>query len=145
MLLQLLLLTLLMSTAAFAQQPAIDDIVGTWEADDGTVKLDMIKKGDEYQAHLLYGNELMEADKVTLRQDIKNPDPALRTRPLKSIVFIWGLKRDGDAWSDGSLYDASSGRTYHCKIQLKSGKMLLRGYLGVPALGQTRMFHRMQT
>lgn len=127
---------------AYAQQVAADAIVGTWEADDGTVKLDMVKDGPEFQAHLLYGNQVVESDNVTFRNDAKNPDPALRSRSLKNIVFLRGLRWEDGKWSGGSLYDASSGRTYRCEVALEDDKMRLRGYIGIPALGQTRVFHR---
>lgn len=129
--------------AAHAQEAVkTDDIVGVWAADDGTVKLDMYKEGSEYKAKLLYGNKLVEADNVTFKNDVKNPDPTLRSRSMKQVVFIWGLHWDDGEWTDGSLYDGSSGRTYHCQVQMKDGKMHLRGYIGLPALGQTRVFHR---
>ena len=136
--------------AAFAQTPqgAVvsqspqDAILGKWEADDGSVKLDMYKAGAEFQARLLYGNQVVEADNATFKQDTKNPAPALRSRSLKNIVFISGLRWDHGEWSGGSLYDGSSGSTYHCKVEVKGSKMLLRGYLGISILGQTREFHR---
>ncbi|HKT96035.1 MAG TPA: DUF2147 domain-containing protein [Paraburkholderia sp.] len=137
------LLALLLAPLAIAQQQApADQIVGTWGADDGSVKLDMFKAGAEFNAHLLYGNQVMEPDDVTFKKDTNNPNPALQSRSLKNIVFIQGLRWNGSEWSDGSLYDGSSGRTYHCKVEIKDGKMRLRGYLGIPALGQTRVFHR---
>lgn len=132
-----------MSVVVVAQQPAPDAIAGTWEADDGSVKLDMYKSGEELRAHFLYGSQVVEADNVTLKKDIKNPDPGLRSRSLQNIVFIWGLRWTDGEWSGGSLYDASTGRTYHCKVAIKEGKMLLRGYLGVSVLGQTKAFHRL--
>lgn len=134
--------TLFVAPAAFAQQPAPDVIVGVWEADDGSVKLDMYKAGTEFQAHLLYGNEVVEADNVTFKKDTKNPDPALRERSLENIVFIHGLRWEDGEWSGGSLYDGSSGSTYRCNVTVKDGKMHLRGYLGISLLGQTRVFHR---
>lgn len=127
---------------AMAQQPPEDAVIGIWEADDGSVKLDMFKSGSEFQAHLLYGNEVMEADNVTFKKDGKNPDPALRTRSLQNIVFITELHWEDGEWSGGSLYDGSSGSTYRCTIKLDGSKMLLRGYLGISLLGQTRAFHR---
>ncbi len=120
-----------------AQQPAADAIVGKWEADDGTSKLEMFRAGAEYQARLLYGNQLIERDGVTMKKDLKNPDPALRDRSLKNIVFATGLRFGGSEWSGGSIYDAASGRTYRCKASMKAGKLQLRGYLGIPALGRT--------
>ncbi|MGJ5070586.1 DUF2147 domain-containing protein [Bradyrhizobium oligotrophicum] len=127
---------------AHGETPTPDAIVGVWEADDGTVKLDMFKAGAEFHARMLYGNEIVEADNVTFKKDAKNPDTALRSRSLKNIVVITGLRWGDGEWSGGSIYDASSGRTYSCKVTVKDGKMLLRGYVGLPAMGQTRAFHR---
>ena len=128
---------------ARADQPSPDAIVGKWAADDGTVKLDMFKAGSEYQARFLYGHLVVEADGVTMKKDVNNPDPALRNRSLKNIVFATGLHYGNGEWTDGSIYDASSGRTYNCKAEIEGGKLHLRGYLGVSALGQTTVLHRM--
>jgi uncharacterized protein (DUF2147 family) len=137
-------LTLCLTLTGLAQQPPADAIIGTWAAADGSVKLDMQKAGSEFHARLLYGNQVVEADDVTFKQDVKNPDPSLRTRSLKHIVFVLGLRFEDGKWSGGSLYDGSSGRMYKCTVELKDGKMLLRGYLGMSLLGQTRSFHRVQ-
>jgi len=102
----------------------------------------MYKSGSEFQARLLYGNEVVEPDNITFKKDTKNPDPAMRSRSLKNIVFIWGLHSENGKWSEGTLYDGSSGRTYRCNVEIKDGKMHLRGYLGISVLGQTRVFHR---
>ena len=131
--------------AADAEPSPADALVGTWEADDGTVKLDMFKAGTEFQARMLYGNEIVEADNVTFKKDTKNPDTALRSRSLKNIVFITGLRWSDGEWTGGTIYDASSGRTYNCKAEIKNGKMGLRGYVGLPAMGQTRTFHRVRS
>ncbi len=136
--------TLFLTRSADAEPLPADELVGIWEADDGTVKLDMFKAGSEYQARMLYGNEIVEADNVTFKKDTKNPDPALRSRSLKNVVFITGLRWSDGEWTGGSIYDASSGRTYNCKAEIKNGKMGLRGYLGIPAMGQTRTFHRVR-
>ncbi|WP_018859799.1 DUF2147 domain-containing protein [Rhizobium sp. 42MFCr.1] len=123
--------------AAHAQQASpADAIVGTWQANDGSVKLDMFKEGPEFRARLLYGNQLMEADNVTFKKDAKNPDPALRSRSMKNVIFITGLHWNDGSWTGGALYDGSSGRTYNCQITMQGGKMNLRGYIS--ALGQTR-------
>lgn len=137
--------TLPLMRPADAEPSPADALVGIWEADDGTVKLDMFKAGSEFQARMLYGNEIVEADNVTFKKDTKNPDAALRSRSLKNIVFITGLRWNDGEWSGGSIYDASSGRTYNCKAEIRNGKMGLRGYVGLPAMGQTRTFHRVRS
>lgn len=137
--------TLFLTPTADAEPSPADALVGIWEADDGTVKLNMFKAGSEFQARMLYGNEIVEADNVTFKKDTKNPDAALRSRSLKNIVFITGLRWSDGEWTGGSIYDASSGRTYNCKAEIKNGKMGLRGYVGLPAMGQTRTFHRVRS
>lgn len=133
---------LFLAPVANAEPSPADAIVGTWDADDGTVKLDMYKAGSEFQARMLYGNVVVEPDNVTFKKDTKNPNPALRSRSLKNVVIITGLRWDDGEWNGGSIYDASSGRTYNCKARIEDGKMHLRGYLGISAMGQTRTFHR---
>ncbi|WP_028746378.1 DUF2147 domain-containing protein [Rhizobium mesoamericanum] len=133
--------SLLFDQPTLAGQSGPDAIIGTWKADDGSV-MDMYKAGAEYRARLLYGNQVMEPDNVTFKKDEKNLDRALRSRSLEKIVLLWGLHWDVDAWTGGSIYDASSGRTYNCRAEMKDGKMLMRGYLGVSLLGQTQVFHR---
>ncbi|AXF06353.1 DUF2147 domain-containing protein [Paraburkholderia hospita] len=138
----LFVMSLFFTLTAHAQQALADAIVGIWEADDGSVKLDMYKAGAAFEARLLYGNQVVESDNVTFKLDTRNPDPALRSRSLKNIVFLSGLRWNDGEWTGGSLYDGSSGRTYTCKATIKDGKMYMRGYLGISALGQTRVFHR---
>jgi len=130
------------SPTAFAQQTSPNAIVGVWEADDGSVKLDMFQRSGESQAHLLYGDQLVESDNVTFKKDEKNPDPTLRWRSMKNVTFITGLHWNDGEWAGGSLHDGSSGHTYRCDVKIRDGKMLLRGYLGISLLGQTREFHR---
>lgn len=138
----LFVMSLFFAVVTHAQQVAADEIIGTWEADDGSVKLEMYKAGSEFEARLLYGNQVVESDNVTFKPDTKNPNPALRSRSLKNIVFLSGLHWEDDQWTGGSLYDGSSGRTYTCKVTIKEEQMHLRGYLGISALGQTKVFHR---
>lgn len=128
--------------SARAEPLPADAVLGVWEADDGTVKLEMFKAGAEFQARMLYGNEIVEADNKTFKKDLKNPNVTLRSRSLKDVVFITGLRWSGAEWVDGSLYNPASGSTYNCKIEIKSGKLHLRGYMGIPAMGQTRVFRR---
>jgi uncharacterized protein (DUF2147 family) len=116
------------SETAFAQTAAADQVVGLWEADNGSLKLDMFDAGGTYSARMLYGVRVMEPDGKTFRQDTKNPDPSLRTRSL-----------------EGSLYDGSSGRSVSARATLNKEKMELRAYVGTPMMGRTVVFHRVKS
>jgi uncharacterized protein (DUF2147 family) len=126
---------------AYCQTGNADDLVGVWDSLDHTFKIEMFKADKDYEAHLLYGNHVVEKD-GTFKTDAKNPDPALRSRSLKGIVLIKGLVWNSAQWSGGTLYDGSSGTTYQCKAEIKDGILLLRGFRGTPLFGETIKFQR---
>lgn len=43
--------------------------------------------------------------------DVKNPDPALRNRPLCGLVAITGLTASKDEWVNGMFYAAPHGKS----------------------------------
>ena len=80
--------------------------------------------------------------------DARNPDPALRTRSLKDVTFLWGFTYDArkNRWKDGKVYDPNNGKTYDAKMELENGgdTLKMRGYIGVSLLGRTARFERVQ-
>jgi uncharacterized protein (DUF2147 family) len=116
-------------------------IIGKWESDKKDVKLEFFKTGNEYQAKLLWGNQIVESDGMTSKKDAKNPDQSLRSRNIIGIVSVTGLKWDGEEYTGGKIYNPPSGDTYKCKVWIKDGKLNLRGYMGFSLLGQTASFH----
>jgi uncharacterized protein (DUF2147 family) len=62
------------------------------------------------------------------------------------MEFLSGLRSSEDAprlWSDGQIYDPTSGRTYHAALSLDGPRRLrLRGYLGFQLLGRTTTWFR---
>ena len=48
---------LFMVTAAMAQKVQPADIIGVWETPAKTFKFEMFKEGNEYKAHMLFGNK----------------------------------------------------------------------------------------
>jgi len=116
-------------------------ILGKWESDKKDVKLEFVKTGAEYQARLLWGNQIVETDGKTSKKDTKNPDEKLRARNIIGITNVTGLKWDGEEYTGGKIYNPPSGDTYKCKVWVKDGKLYLRGYMGFSLLGQTASFH----
>jgi len=78
--------------------------------------------------------------------DLHNPDPALRDRSLKGIIFLWDFNYEAkkNRWSDGKVYDPKNGKTYAAKMSLEdAGKTLkMRGYIGIAMFGRTAKFER---
>ena len=127
-----------------AQKLNPTDIVGVWEATDKTFKLEMVKDGAEFKAYMLYGNKLVESDGKTFKKDLKNPDEKLRARSIDHIVFLTGLVWNGEQWDGGHFYDATSGKTYKARCRMENGQLNLRGYMGIPDLGQTITMNRVK-
>lgn len=131
-------------SAASAQSATASPLLGTWHAQDGSLKLEMFDAGGTYAGRMLYGRRVMEADGTSFKRDTHNPDPKLRSRSLANIVLVRNLKWNATSrrWEGGSLYDGSSGRTYSARIEIKDGLMEMRGYMGSPMLGRTVKFRR---
>ena len=83
----------------------------------------------------------------TPKVDRKNPDPALRNRPIIGLQVVEGVTATGDnRWENGSCYDPESGNTYRCKMRLLSPDRLeLRGYIGISLFGRTYVLTRKDT
>lgn len=72
--------------------------------------------------------------------DEQNEDPALRNTPMCGLKILWGFKQqDAKNWIDGKIYKADEGDMYNATLQmLPSGKMLVRGYVGMPLFGKSQ-------
>lgn len=71
---------------------------------------------------------------------------SLKDRPLVGLQVLSGFKRDGNEWSGGKVLDPESGKIYHASLTLEDGgkKLRLRGYIGVPLLGRTEHWVRVE-
>jgi len=58
-------------------------------------------------------------------------------------VIIWNLAYDDGEYSGGYVYNPRDGETYRFAAQLIDDRTLkVRGYLGIPLLGQTQLWQR---
>lgn len=78
--------------------------------------------------------------------DIHNPNPTLRTRSTLGIVIIWKLSFEDGKYLGGYVYNPRDGRTYRMKIEVVDRETIeVRGYVGLPLLGQTQTWKRART
>lgn len=115
----LVLLLALLPMAAFAQSQA----AGRWKTiDDETGKVKSIVEITEANNGSLQGRV------VEILNSTRGPNPvcdkcsgANKDRPIQGMTILWGLKKDGDAWSGGTILDPAKGKTYKAKAELLDG------------------------
>lgn len=134
---------LLGSICVFAQNKA-DQVVGIWQTQEKDGTMQVYACGNEYCGKLLKGSDIVNSDGSS-KKDVENPDPNLRSRDIVGMRILKGLVFDGEQYyEEGRIYNASNGKTYNCYVWLEDGVLHLRGYLGIPALGQTSKWNRVQ-
>jgi uncharacterized protein (DUF2147 family) len=136
---------LFLATISFAQSLSSDKIVGVWLTEDKDLKIEIFKTGNAYSGKLLWSKEMFEADGKTSKKDDKNPNDKLKSRPWQGIVHITGLTYEDGEYIDGELYRPQDGNMYSLKAELKSiNKLETRGYMGVPMMGKTFKWTRVE-
>ena len=71
---------------------------------------------------------------------------ARKDQPILGMVFMSGLKKDGDEFNGGEILDPDNGKVYRSKMELADGgkKLKVRGYIGVPMLGRSQTWVRQE-
>ena len=129
---------LILAAAARAETP-----VGLWETGESHIEI-------YHCGELLCGRIVALDEPLDLagnpKVDTNNPDPALRTRPIKGMDLVSGFSRKSDRkWVGGTIYDPRDGKTYKCKMTLeKDGALKVRGYVGVSLFGKTVVWTRIE-
>lgn len=133
--------TALCLALSLATADGLPPIEGTWLSGDGDGWIEVTRKGDGLSG-VVKGSPNAAEDRPD--KDEKNPDPALRDRPLTGLELFSGFSYDGDGrWTGGTIYDPNSGKTYRCIITWVDRETLkVRGYIGVPMLGRTETWTR---
>ena len=118
-------LALCLVTLTASAQSAGDKILGTYRAvQEGKVsKVKFTKNGNGYRAQICWLAEPNNAD-GTPKCDTKNPDKAKQKVHSDRIVLIDKvIYKDGE-WTDGKIYDPTSGKTYKVSVKFKDAKTL---------------------
>ncbi|TCO31329.1 uncharacterized protein DUF2147 [Pedobacter psychrotolerans] len=137
----LMLLFVAMSFSVFAQNK--DAIVGKWLNPSGEGQIEIYKKGDKYFGKLAWIKEPNINGKPKL--DVNNPSVTMKKRPLLNLELLKDFVYDDGKWTDGTIYDPKSGKTYSCNMTMKGNDVLnVRGYVGISLLGRSETFKRVK-
>lgn len=137
----------LAATTALGADP--DDILGLWKTEKGDVQLEFYRCEEKICGKIIWLNEpkyVHENDGPvgTTKVDRKNPDPALRNRPILGLQVMEGVTATGEnQWGDGACYDPESGKSYKCKMTLVSpDRLKMRGFIGISLFGRNYVLVR---
>jgi uncharacterized protein (DUF2147 family) len=128
---------------------ASDGILGVWTTEMDESKVEIFKCGEKICGKIIWLKNPVYTDSRdgeigTPWIDSKNPDPALKSRPILGLQLLEGFTAEKDNyWGNGTCYDPKSGNTYRGKLHLAApGRMELRGYIGIPLFGRTAVWTR---
>lgn len=128
-----------------AARPALpaNALVGEWwtEEREGRVRFERAPDGT-YRGRTSWRAPGPDTDDSPIL-DRNNPDPKLRRRKTLGIILIWNLAFEGGEYEGGYVYNPRDGDTYRFEAELLDPDTLkIRGYLGIPLLGQNQIWKR---
>jgi uncharacterized protein (DUF2147 family) len=74
-------------------------------------------------------------------------DDDRKDKPILGLEIVRGVKKgDGNTWEGGTILDAAEGKVYKVRMTPIEGgkKMEVRGYVGMPMLGRTQVWIRVE-
>lgn len=67
-----------------------------------------------------------------------------KDQPIVGMVFLWGLKKQGEEYQGGQILDPKNGYIYKATIALEDGgnKLKVRGFIGFSLIGRSQFWLR---
>ena len=130
------ILTVLGAPAAKAQ--AGGEVSGIWLTQAGDAKVRVSRCGGGICGVIVWLRDPIDAATGKPAVDDKNPNPALRRRPMVGLPLFSGMRPSGpNKWS-GQIYNADDGGTYVSNISLPAPETLrVEGCVGVLCGGES--------
>lgn len=112
------------------------DAAGIWQSETGITRVRVSECGKG-----LCGTVVWQKNPSN---DVHNPDPSKRNRPIVGIQLVSGMKQVGpDEWS-GSIYNYEDGKTYQGKVKLTGQKLAIGGCVMGGVICQTRTWTKIK-
>ena len=119
----------LMLSATSAQAQTGGDIAGRWRTDDGkaVVAIAPCAGGSTQMCGRIV--QILAAQPEGGARDTRNPNRALRSRPLIGVAVFTNLQRDGARWA-GNGYSPEEGRNFNAEVSADGQRLTVRGCVG---------------
>jgi len=136
----ILLFVLLAATPAIAQS---ETPAGIWLHANKRIRVAISLCGGRLCGKIVWFKWPNDAQGLPL-VDLKNKNPALRTRPLLGLTVLRGLHRTGEnTWTGGKIYNPDDGMDYEAQMSIQDDRTLrVRAYVLLTALGRTQIWTR---
>ena len=127
--------TLLAASPASAQSA---EPVGVWLTEKGDARVKVSKCGNSICGVVVGLRDPIDRATGQPQVDDKNPNPALRTRPVIGISLFLGMRPSAPGKWTGQIYNADDGGTYVSHITFAGGDALhVEGCVGMICGGET--------
>jgi uncharacterized protein (DUF2147 family) len=118
-----------------------DKIEGVWFNDKKDAKIQIYKSNDgKFYGKIIWLKDGLINGKPKL--DENNQKAILRTQQIMGMQILKGFQKQGDNFSDGTIYDPENGKTYDCKMTYKGKTLSIRGFIGISIIGRTTVWER---
>src|SRR5262249_5645813 len=140
--------SLIFLAAAHLAAAAEPSPTGTWKTiDDETQKPRALVRIEEHDG-VLSGRIVQ-----LFREPGEDPNPLCddcpaerHKQPVLGMTILWNCRSDGHVWRGGEVLDPEEGRIYSANLHLRDDgrQLVLRGYIGVPLLGRSQVWERVE-
>ena len=121
-------------------------ICGKWESTEKNLIVEVYPYKNTFKAKMVwFTGGVSKAKPMETITDIKNPDPALRSRKVLGLDVVENLTYNpkSDSWEGGKIYEVQSGKYWSAAAYIdKTGLLKVKGYWKVKLLGKTMTFKR---
>jgi uncharacterized protein (DUF2147 family) len=109
-------------------------VLGEWTSPKKDSRVLIYKVKSSYYGKIVWGTG-------SSTKDEKNPNASLRNRELIGLVILNDFTYEDGVFTGGTIYDPREGKTYKCKMTLKSDNQLsIRGFIGISLFGRSEIW-----
>ena len=122
-------------------QGQTDKIESLWFNDVKDAKIQIYKATDgKFYGKIVWLKEPLKNGKPKL--DDNNPNKNVQKQQMVGLVILKGFQKDGDKYTDGTIYDPQNGKTYDCKMSYNGKTLAIRGFIGFSLFGRTTVWEK---
>jgi uncharacterized protein (DUF2147 family) len=124
-----LIVAAMITTCSIATALA-DDIVGTWQMEDGNVSVEVGRGEKSLYGRIVALQRALDKNGNPLL-DKENPDPALRNRPIVGLTVFRDMKVAGPHRWEGRIYVPADGNTYDAFVSVSGAALKVQGCVAI--------------